>query len=388
MLLWMIRNARSRTFLFFAFSLAIASVAARGQVSGVAPPLRTQGHQILDASGHSVRLTSVNWYGFDQKEYVAGGLDHAPLGTIVGEIVALGVNSVRLPWANETLEHNPVVPDYAVKANPQFKGKRAMDIMDAVVDALAKAHIMVILDNHMSQADWCCDEKDGNGLWYNDEYPENKWLADWRTIVGRYKHERWVIGADLRNELRSGAAWGGSDAKLDWHAAAERGGDAVLGVNPRLLIMVGSPEYSTNFAGFDKLPVRLKVADRLVYSPHAYAPKDHVFSSYEELQQVYDARAGFLLHVEPGVPLWVGEFGTCQTLDCGANSDWFKLFVRYLKENDLAWSYWPLNGTQSSGVGRKYDTLETFGLLSTDYQTIAAPKIVELLRTVENQPQR
>jgi len=59
-----------------------------------------------------------------------------------------------------------------------------------------------------------------------------------------------------------------------------------------------------------------------------------------------------------------------------------------LKENDLAWSYWPLNGTQSSGVGRKYDTLETFGLLSTDYQTIAAPKIVELLRTVENQPQR
>jgi endoglucanase len=388
MLLWMIRNLRSRTFLFFAFSLAIASVAARGQVSGVAPPLRTQGHQILDASGHSVRLTSVNWYGFDQKEYVAGGLDHAPLGTIVGEIVALGVNSVRLPWANETLEHNPVVPDYAVKANPQFKGKRAMDIMDAVVDALAKAHIMVILDNHMSQADWCCDEKDGNGLWYNDEYPENKWLADWRTIVGRYKHERWVIGADLRNELRSGAAWGGSDAKLDWHAAAERGGDAVLGVNPRLLIMVESPEYSTNFAGFDKLPVRLKVADRLVYSPHAYAPKDHVFSSYEELQQVYDARAGFLLHVEPGVPLWVGEFGTCQTLDCGANSDWFKLFVRYLKENDLAWSYWPLNGTQSSGVGRKYDTLETFGLLSTDYQTIAAPKIVELLRTVENQPQR
>src|SRR5580704_15165033 len=167
MLLWMIRNLRSRTFLFFAFSLAIASVAARGQVSGVAPPLRTQGHQILDASGHSVRLTSVNWYGFDQKEYVAGGLDHAPLGTIVGEIVALGVNSVRLPWANETLEHNPVVPDYAVKANPQFKGKRAMDIMDAVVDALAKAHIMVILDNHMSRADWCCSEKDGNGLWFN-----------------------------------------------------------------------------------------------------------------------------------------------------------------------------------------------------------------------------
>jgi endoglucanase len=46
------------------------------------------------------------------------------------------------------------------------------------------------------------------------------------------------VGADLRNELRSGATWGGSDPKLDWHAAAERGGNAVLGVNPLLLIMV------------------------------------------------------------------------------------------------------------------------------------------------------
>jgi endoglucanase len=384
----MIRYLRFHTLLLVIISLAVVSVAAHGQGPSVEPPLHTKGHQILDASGHAVRLTSVNWYGFDQKEYVAGGLDHAPLATIVGEIVALGVNSVRLPWANETLEHNPVVPDYAVKANPQFKDKRAMEIMDAVVDALAKAHIMVILDNHMSRADWCCDEKDGNGLWYNAEYPESKWLADWRTITGRYKHEPWVIGADLRNELRSGAAWGGNDPKLDWHAAAERGGDAVLGVNPRLLIVVESPEYSTNFAGFDKLPVRLKVADRLVYSPHAYFSEKHVFSSYEELQQVYDARAGFLLHTEPGVPLWVGEFGTCQTLNCVATSDWFKLYVRYLKENGLAWSYWPLNGTQSSGAGRKYDTLETFGLLSTDYQHVAAPKVVELLRTIEAQTPR
>ena len=335
-----------------------------------------------------MRLTSVNWYGFDQKEFVVGGLDHAPLGVIVQEIVDLGVNSVRLPWANETLEHDPLVPDYAVKANPQFKGKHAMEVMDTVIHALAEAHIMVILDNHMSNADWCCSETDGNGLWYNAEYPESKWLADWRTIARRYKGERWVVGADLRNELRSGAAWGGTDPKLDWHAAAERGGDAVLAANPKLLIMVESPDYSTNFMGFDKLPVKLKVADRLVYSPHAYNIDQHPFASYDELKQVYDARAGFLLHTEPGVPLWVGEFGTCQTLDCGANSDWFVMYIRYMKENDLAWSYWALNGTQSSGAGRKYDSVETYGLLSTDYQHVAAPKIVELLRTVENQPAR
>ena len=360
-----------------------------GQPAKIVPPLHTEGHRIVDSSGHAVRLTSVNWYGFDEKEYVAGGLDHAPLAQIVEQIRQIGVNSVRLPWANETLERNPLPPDYAVAANPQFKGKHAMEVMDAVIAALAHAHIMVILDNHVSRADWCCSESDGNGLWYSPEYPEANWLEDWQAIARRYRNQRWVVGADLRNELRNGAAWGGADAKLDWHAAAERGGKAVLAANPNLLIMVEGPEYSTNLIGFDKLPVRLPVARRLVYSPHAYYSQDHPFATYEELKQAYEARAGYLLHSEPGVPLWVGEFGTCQDLNCGPNSDWFKLFIRLLQEDDrLSWSYWPLNGTQSGGVTRKYDAVETFGLLSTDYTRIGAPKIVELLRTVEGQPPR
>lgn len=367
--------------------LSFDALPARGQRATVVPPLHTEGHRIVDSTGHAVRLTSVNWYGFDQKEFVVGGLDHAPLEAIIGQIQQIGVNSVRLPWANETLEHDPAVPDYAVAANPQFKGKHAMTIMDAVITALARAHILVILDNHMSRADWCCSETDDNGLWYNREYPEAKWLEDWQAIARRYRKQPWVVGADLRNELRSGAAWGGPNPKLDWHAAAERGGKAVLAANPKLLIMVESPEYSTNFTGFDKLPVLLPAAHRLVYSPHAYYVKGQDLSNFDALKQVYEARAMFLLHTESENPIWVGEFGACQTLDCGANSDWLKLFIRLLKENPLiSWSYWPLNGTQSSGLGRKYDTVEGYGLLSTDYQHIAAPKVVELLHTVEVQP--
>jgi endoglucanase len=246
---------------------------------------------------------------------------------------------------------------------------------------------MVILDNHMSRADWCCNETDGNGLWYNPEYPETAWLADWQGIARRYRKKPWVVGADLRNELRSGAAWGGADPKLDWHAAAERGGKAVLAANPRLLIMVEGPEYSTNFTGFDKLPVVLPVAHRLVYSPHAYYAKGQDLSSVEALEQAYQARALFLLHAEPATPLWVGEFGGCQSLDCGPDAEWLKLFIRLLQQNPgVSWSYWPLNGAQSSGSGRKYDSVETYGLLSPDYRRIAAPKTVELLHTVEDQP--
>src|SRR5580692_830374 len=106
-------------------------------------PLHTSNYQIVDAASHPIRLMSVNWYGFDQKEYVPGGLDHAPLAQIVEQIHQIGVNSVRLPWANETLEHNPIVPDYAIAANPQFRGKHAMDVMDSVIAALAHAHILI-----------------------------------------------------------------------------------------------------------------------------------------------------------------------------------------------------------------------------------------------------
>ncbi|QNI32296.1 cellulase family glycosylhydrolase [Alloacidobacterium dinghuense] len=353
-------------------------------------PLHTSGYKIVDAKKSPVQLKSVNWYGFDEKEYVPGGLDHAPLATIVGLIKRMGFNSVRLPWANETLEKNPVVADYAIKANPQLRGKHAMEVMDIVIDALAKAQIMVILDNHVSRADWCCKDDDGNGLWYSKEYPESAWLADWKTIARRYRNQPWVVGVDLRNELRSGAVWGGDNKKLDWHAAATRGGNAVLSVSPKLLVMIEGPQYSTDFRGAAHLPVFLDVPNRAVYSPHAYSFGAQT-QNYAELQKAFDERAGFLLQTTPAIPLWIGEFGTCQTLTgCGSdpNGEWIRGFVRYVKEHpELGWSYWPLNGTQSSGYSRTYDAPETFGLLTTDYQHIAAPKLLELFRTIGLQPQ-
>jgi endoglucanase len=80
----------------------------------------------------------------------------------------------------------------------------------------------------------------------------------------------------------------------------------------------------------------------------------------------------------------MGEFGTAQTLPPGAASAWFTFFVRFLKDNNLSWSYWPLNGTQSSGARRKYDATEDYGLLTPDYHHVAATKIMDLLQTIED----
>ena len=47
-----------------------------------------------------------------------------------------------------------------------------MEIFDATVGALVKAGVMVILNNHISDAKWCCGLLDGNGLWHNKHYTD------------------------------------------------------------------------------------------------------------------------------------------------------------------------------------------------------------------------
>ena len=85
------------------------------------------------------------------------------------------------------------------------------------------------------------------------------------------------------------------------YEAAERGGAAVLGANPNLLIFVEGPNYSTDFRGVEKLPAHLPVAHRLVYSPHAYN------NSYGDNNERYEERAGFLTRKRHPGGAWWGD---------------------------------------------------------------------------------
>jgi len=128
-------------------------------------PLHTSGASIVDASGRPVRLSLVSWYGAESPDYVVGGLAYRPVREIIGQIVALGFNGVRLPWSNQMWESDPKVAARYVAANPQFAGERARTIFEQVVSDLAAAGLMVVLDNHNSDAEWCCSFTDGNTLW-------------------------------------------------------------------------------------------------------------------------------------------------------------------------------------------------------------------------------
>ena len=354
-------------------------------------PFHTAHHWIVDAKGDRVKLAGVNWYGADNTEFSVGGLAYRSLAAIAHEVKTMGFNSVRIPWSNELVETNPIVPAYAVAANPSLKGKHALEVLDLTIEALAREGLFVILDNHVSRADWCCYEGDGNALWHSPAYPEQHWLADWRFLALRYKHQPAVIGADLRNELRFGATWGGQDPALDWHAAAERGGNAVLAGNPNLLIFVEGIDYALDLRDCARLPVKLNLPNRLVYSAHEYPFSRKGIRNYHDYVDAVKSKWGFLLK-ESGTPLWIGEFGTCQEPHCLGSSDpgqegfWFQNFIRFLQESDLDWCYWPLNGTQLSGHTRKFGEPEDYGLLNLAYDGPASPEMLRLLRSV--QPQR
>jgi hypothetical protein len=218
--------------------------------AGIKFPLHTSGSSIVDAAGHAVKLRMVNWYGAESPDYVVGGLRYQPVSTIISEIVSMGFNGVRLPWSNELWQSNPVVPAADVSANPQFKGEHAKTVLDQVVKDLANAGLMVILDNHTSTAEWCCSDTDNNELWYvpnSTTYTPTTWVNDWKQVASTFSGVPQVIGVDLRNEPRGAATWGGN-ASDNWEAAAQTGGNAVLSVDPHLLIFVEGTNYATDLA--------------------------------------------------------------------------------------------------------------------------------------------
>src|SRR5438874_11090081 len=143
----------------------MASSAAFAQGSGY---WHTSGNQIIDSSGHKVRIAGVNWYGFETTDQVVHGLWAQDYHSILNTIKKNGYNAIRLPYSNQMVE-SPVVPSNISFANgsgainTDLKGLNSLQVMDKVVTAAGAAGLRVILDNHRSEAG---NSAEANGLWY------------------------------------------------------------------------------------------------------------------------------------------------------------------------------------------------------------------------------
>jgi len=355
----------------------------------------TSGSKILDSNNSEVRLSGVNWYGFETTDHLAHGLWAQDYQTILSTIKTLGYNVIRIPFSNELVEQNPIPTNFTTNVggkmvNAALVGQTALQDLDTIIAYAGSIGLRVILDNHRSEAG---NSNEASGLWYTSAYPQASWLADWQTLAIRYSNAKFtfngnptVIGMDLRNEphligssATSGSCWTGDTATngcpksltaQNWPAAAEMAGNAILTINPNLLIFVeGIDCYSGvcgwqggNLLGVAINPVALKVSNQLVYSAHDYGPslfRQSWFNndtSTASLNEVWSKYWGYI-SAAGTAPVWLGEFGTdnaaadVQSSAAGSQGQWFQSLVAYLHRNpSISWTYWALNGEDSYGL--------------------------------------
>ena len=235
-------------------------------------------------------MTGVNWYGFETTDHLAHGLWAQDYQSILNTIKSLGYNVIRIPFSNELVESNPVPTNYTTSAsgkaaNAALMGQTALQDLDTIVAYAGSIGLRVILDNHRSEAG---NSNEASGLWYTSAYPQSSWISDWQTMATRYSDARFtfngnptVIGMDLRNEPHlignsntSGSCWTGDTAingcpttltTQNWTVAAQTAGNAILAINPKLLIFVEGVDFYDNVCGWqgDRKSTRLNSSHRI-----------------------------------------------------------------------------------------------------------------------------
>ncbi|MEW2049804.1 cellulase family glycosylhydrolase [Streptomyces sp. NPDC005476] len=381
------------------------------------PPLSTRGRYIVDARGNRFRLKSANWDGAqgswsgsgstaDPANHHAGqnssgiplGLDRAPLPALLADFHRLGINSIRLPFSNEMIRTTTPVPDTAVSANPQLRGRTPLQIYDAVVAALTQDGFAVILNNHTNTSRWCCGV-DGNERW-NSGQSTGQWADDWVFMARRYAADPRVVGADLYNEVRRDVLddpnWGLGDGH-DWYTAAQVAADRILTEgNPDLLVVVeginwtgvpvdGLPHERPTLTPVRTLSHTLLDAHKLVYSAHFYGYTGPRHSGATGIGETHDARyqdltrdqlfqvltdQAFFVTAEGQhytAPVWISEFGVGGQETGAAARAWFGNLTDYFADHDADFAYWPLVGWEGHDdwallrydtAGRRYGILD------------------------------
>ena len=362
-------------------------------------PLSASGRYIVDARGQRVRLAGVNWYGAHEDDGVAPGLDRTDRHMLARRIALLGFNSVRLPFSLWMTEQATPVPGRYLAANPDLSGATPMQVYDACVEALTDAGLIVIPNCHTLDPGWCCADDDGNGVWFNDRWPAERFFAAWQQMAERYRSNPLVAGMDIMNEPRqTRVGWRvltptwGTRPRTDIAAMYTTVGNLIHEVSPEVLIICEGLGYAADLTGVARHPVRLERPGKVVYSLHDYSwfhPAGQPRSAY--FDQMH--RAGGYLLREQVAPLWIGEFGNdTRSLDhfgraSSPQAVWWGNIEAWLTGNDVDWCWWAVNPTQPRGTvpvaGRhrsNWGDPEPWGLLAPDWRGLANPDVLDILK--------
>jgi endoglucanase len=162
----------------------------------------------------------------------------------------------------------------AVAKNSWLSSSTTIGAFGRVISALNSQGVMVILDNHVSRASWCCGGSDGNG-WFksgngdaNTKYFDvNDWVNGLKAMAQFSKSYPNVVGMSLRNEFRP--ASGGSAIQQEWATRVKQAATAIYQTNSNLLIMIGGISYALDLSWLYNAPLdRSQFPNRVVWEAH------------------------------------------------------------------------------------------------------------------------
>lgn len=378
----------------------------------------TNSRWILDSNNSRFKLRCVNWGGHLEAN-VPEGLQHQPVDTIASWVASAGFNCVRLTYSID-MALSPTIPvatsftnagvtsgvgapamnavyATALSKNPFLGTATTQGTFGAVIAALANHNVKVILDNHVSKAQWCCNLTDGNGWWdqaagYNG--PNSRYFNTANWLAGLTAMAKWaggygnVIGMSIRNELRAVPILQDGSSHADWYTYVTKGATAIHTANSNLLIMVGGVNSATDSSFLRTNPLSVSsYGNKVVWEFHSYSFTVGFDTSDCSVYQLeLGAAAGFLLTQNEAYtgPLWLSEFGIGQTGTLSSGDEaYLTCLVSYMESNDADWSVWALQGDYYVREGiLGYN--ESYGMLDRTWTTWQNPGFKAMLGTMWN----
>lgn len=350
--------------------------------------LKTNGGQIVDQNNNFVRLTGINWFGFETNPMGLGNLNILNWKETLKLLCEKGFNILRLPLSLEIVMGwqrgvDPRVLFVSGEINPTIDQITSLLLLDRIVGYLKEIGMKIMLDMHTLELN------NRPNLWYDAAYSVNDLKSAWRWLAARYNGDDTVIALDLYNEPHgkywhegsNSAVWDGSSASNNWRKAAEEIAGVILDVNPNVLVLVEGIEctplegstYGTtdkyqyyhnwwggNLREAKKYPINLgQHQKKLVYSPHDYGPDIYVqpwFENSFSMTTLYNEcwRPNWFYLVEENIaPVLIGEWGGKLG---GDNQKWMEALAGFIDQEGLNHTFWCLN----------FDSHDTGGLVDSN----------------------
>jgi len=372
--------------------------------------LHTVGTNIVDKDGNIIRITGINYFGFETINMCFQGLWASDLITNLDLIADLGFNLIRVPLSVELVSkwrdgEYPMPGSGSVNTwqmNEYLIGKNSLEIFDYALDYCKKLGLKVMLDMH----EVLKDRK--RNMWYYQGYTPEDFYTCWEWLAERYKDNDTIIAIDLFNEPHGKvyindyssegepAIWNNSDLPNNFKKTAETAAARILAINPNLLIMVEGihsfPKdpinnnyiltsyndkefywenwWGGNLRGAAYYPVNLgQYQSQLVYEPHDYGPR--VWPDHPWFREGFDdiilfnecwQPNWFYIYENGMAPLLIGEWG-CK-MDMETDIKWFLYFADFIKTHNLNYTYWCFNPNSH----------DTGGIIKEDYVTLESEK--------------